>query len=153
MEGLERIVREHPFFAGLEDIYHKPHSFYISRYPEGREATVNWPSLDLKWKNDSPYAVLVQAWVDDQVHVSFWSTKVWDIESKKSGRSNFRTPETIHDDSPGCVAQEANGGFDVSVQRIFKKNGATVKTETVRTTYIAEDKVICGPKPEPKPGG
>ena len=135
------------FFAGLDDVFHKPHSFYISRYPEGREATVNWPSLDLKWKNDSPYAVLVQAWVDDQVHVSFWSTKVWDIEASKSGRSNFRSPETIHDDSPGCVAQEANGGFDVSVRRIFKKNGAVVKTETFNTTYIAEDKVICGPKP------
>ncbi len=31
------------FFAGLEDIEHKPHSFYIDRYPEGREATVAWP--------------------------------------------------------------------------------------------------------------
>jgi len=135
------------FFAGLEDVFHKPHSFYISRYPEGREATVNWPSLDLKWKNDSPYAVLVQSWVDDQVHVSFWSTKVWDIEATKGARSNFRTPETIHDDSPGCVAQDANGGFDVSVQRLFKKNGAVVRTETFHTTYIAEDKVVCGPKP------
>ena len=30
------------FFAGLEDVEHHPHSFYISRYPEGREATVAW---------------------------------------------------------------------------------------------------------------
>jgi len=27
------------FFAGLEDVEHKPHSFYIDRYPVGREAT------------------------------------------------------------------------------------------------------------------
>jgi vancomycin resistance protein YoaR len=135
------------FFSGLQDVYHKPHSFYISRYPEGREATVNWPTVDLKWKNDSPYAVLIQAWVDSKVHVSFWSTKVWDIEAGKSERSNFRSPKTVHDDSPGCVSQDANGGFDVSVSRIFKKNGATVKTETFHTTYIAEDEVICGPKP------
>jgi vancomycin resistance protein YoaR len=138
------------FFSGLEDVYHKPHSFYISRYPEGREATVNWPTVDLKWKNDSPYAVLIQAWVDSKVHVSFWSTKVWDIEAGKSERSNFRSPKTIHDDSPGCVSQDANGGFDVSVSRIFKKNGATVKTETFHTTYIAEDEVICGPEPKPE---
>ena len=32
------------FFAGLEDVEHKPHSFYISRYPAGREATVAWPT-------------------------------------------------------------------------------------------------------------
>ena len=30
------------FFAGLEDVEHKPHSFYIDRYPVGREATVAW---------------------------------------------------------------------------------------------------------------
>ncbi|WP_143448613.1 VanW family protein [Kineosporia sp. A_224] len=141
------------FFTGLEDIYHKPHSFYISRYPEGREATVNWPTVDLKWRNDSKYAVLTQAWVDTKVHVSFWSTKTWDIEATKSARSNFRAPKTIYDPRPGCVPQDANGGFDVSVGRIFKKDGKVVKRETFRTTYIAEDKVICGPKPgaAPKP--
>ena len=32
------------FFAGLEDVEHKPHSFYIDRYPVGREATVAWPT-------------------------------------------------------------------------------------------------------------
>ena len=30
------------FFAGLKDVEHKPHSFYIDRYPVGREATVAW---------------------------------------------------------------------------------------------------------------
>ena len=35
------------FFAGLEDVEHKPHSFYIDRYPIGREATVAWGAVDL----------------------------------------------------------------------------------------------------------
>jgi vancomycin resistance protein YoaR len=135
------------FFSGLKDIYHKPHSFYISRYPEGREATVNWPTVDLKWKNDSEYGVLVQAWVDTQVHVSFWSTKVWDITSIKGPRSNPRQPGKVYDDSDGCVAQGANPGFDVSVTRVFSKNGSEVRRETFHTVYIAEDEVICGPDP------
>ncbi len=139
------------FFTGLEDVYHKPHSFYISRYPEGREATVNWPTVDLTWRNDSRYAVLVQAWVDTKVHVSFWSTKTWDIEATKSARTNYRTPKTIYDDSEGCVPQDANAGFDVTVGRIFTKGGAVVKRETFRTTYIAEDRVICGPDPGARP--
>jgi vancomycin resistance protein YoaR len=147
------------FFTGLKDVYHKPHSFYISRYPEGREATVNWDTVDLKWTNDSPYGVLIQAWVDDQVHVSFWSTKVWDIESVTGPRTNFRTPQTVYDESDGCVAQDANGGFDVQVTRIFKKAGKEVRRETFSTTYIAEDRVVCGPDPAktapttPGPGG
>ena len=36
------------FFAGLEDVEHKPHSFYIDRYPVGREATVAWGAVDLR---------------------------------------------------------------------------------------------------------
>ena len=32
------------FFAGMDDVTHTPHSFYIDRYPLGREATVAWPS-------------------------------------------------------------------------------------------------------------
>ena len=136
------------FFAGLQDIYHKPHSFYISRYPEGREATVYWPTVDLKWRNDSPYAVLIDASVSDgQVHVSFWSTKVWEIKSQTSGRSNYRTPGLVHDPAPGCVSQEANSGFDVSVKRLFYRGGVLVKSQTWNTSYIAEDKVVCGPEP------
>jgi vancomycin resistance protein YoaR len=137
------------FFSGLEVIHHKPHSFYISRYPEGREATVNYPTVDLKWRNDSSTAVLISASVGSQVTVSFYGTKTWDITASKSARTNLRTPGEVYDDTPGCVAQSANGGFDVSVTRTFHRPGASavVKRETFRTTYIAEDRVVCGPKP------
>ena len=49
------------FFAGLEDIYHKPHSLYFSRYPMGREATLDYNSVDMKFRNDTEYGVLMQA--------------------------------------------------------------------------------------------
>ena len=51
------------FFAGLKDIQHQPHTLYIDRYPPGREATVAWPTLDLKFQNNTKYGVLVQAYV------------------------------------------------------------------------------------------
>lgn len=41
------------FFAGVKPLEHGAHSFYIERYPEGREATVAWGSLDLRFLNDS----------------------------------------------------------------------------------------------------
>lgn len=142
------------FFAGLEDVHHMPHSFYISRYPEGREATVNYPNVDLKWRNDSPYGVLVEASITSTVNVSFWSTKQYDeVQSIKSARSNPRQPKTIHDTSATCVAQAPTSGFDVSVRRKVIKDGAVVKDQTWRTTYIAEDRVVCGPEPaDPRAG-
>jgi vancomycin resistance protein YoaR len=42
------------FFAGLKDLEHHPHSLYFDRYPMGREATVAWGALDLRFQNDTP---------------------------------------------------------------------------------------------------
>ena len=39
--------------AGLRITERHPHSLYISRYQLGRDATVYWPSLDLKFVNDT----------------------------------------------------------------------------------------------------
>ncbi len=139
------------FFAGLEDVEHKPHSFYISRYPEGREATVNYPNVDLKFRNDSPHGILMETWVGDgQVHARFWSTKVWDeIQAGKSDRSNYRSPTTIYDPSPECVSQAAQSGFDVTVTRTFVRAGVAERTQEFTARYIAEDRVICAAPPAP----
>ena len=89
------------FFAGLKDIQHKPHSFYIDRYPVGREATVAWGSVDLRFRNDTRYGVLVDTDVvpstpsrSGSITVSLYSTKVWDISSRTSARYDFVPPRT-----------------------------------------------------------
>jgi vancomycin resistance protein YoaR len=47
------------FWGGYEDVEHKPHSYYFSRYPEGVEATLNWRSPDLKFRNNTDNAILI----------------------------------------------------------------------------------------------
>jgi hypothetical protein len=47
------------FWGGYEDVEHKPHSYYFSRYPEGVEATLNWRSPDLKFRNNTDDAILI----------------------------------------------------------------------------------------------
>ena len=42
------------FFAALELVEHTPHSFYIDRYPRGREATISWGGPELVFRNDWP---------------------------------------------------------------------------------------------------
>ena len=77
------------FFAGMKDVEHKPHSFYIDRYPMGREATVAWPTVDLRFQNTTPYGVLIEAWIvpehpargTGEMHVRMWSTKHWTIKA------------------------------------------------------------------------
>jgi vancomycin resistance protein YoaR len=144
------------FFAGLEDVEHKAHSFYIDRYPLGREATVAWGAVDLKFKNDTPYGVLVEAWINPstssssgQMNVRFWSTKYWDITAGVSDRFNHTKEETRYIDSDDCVPNEGYGGFDVEVYRFFRKPGddELVRKETIRTRYTPSDTVVCGKPP------
>ena len=141
------------FFAGLETVAFQPHSFYISRYPEGRESTVNWdPRIDMAFRNDTDTGILVQASVTGgEVTVTFWGTKTWDVESVTSPRRSIREPETIYDPEPGCVSQSPTPGFTVDVTRIWRQGGTEVKRETETTAYNAADRVICGPPPAAQP--
>lgn len=52
------------FFAGLRIDGHRPHSFFIDRYPAGREATLNFPDIDLTWTNDTDAPVLIRTKTD-----------------------------------------------------------------------------------------
>lgn len=152
------------FFAGLKDVEHKPHSFYIDRYPAGREATVAWGAVDLRFKNDTPYGILIDVDVTPSsaasqgtARVTMWSTKHWDITTKTSDPYNQTSPGTRTLTTADCYPNTGYGGFDVDVWRYFSKPGedSVEKTEKYHTTYIPSDTVICK-QPEPdkpdKPG-
>jgi len=144
------------FFGGMDDTEHHPHAFYIDRYPVGREATVYFGSLDLRWKNSTDYGVLIRSYVKKstpsspgEMHVELWSTKVFDkIEARASAKRNGRTPGTQYDDTDACVPQSPVGGFDIDIFRDFYQGGKVVKTEKDTATYQAADRVICGKKPK-----
>jgi vancomycin resistance protein YoaR len=141
------------FFAGLEDVYHKPHSFYISRYPAGREATVYYDSIDLKWRNDSDTGVYVDTqWTPNSLTVTFYGTKRYDIESISSDRYNLREPVVQEKPDDGsCKPQAGSTGFDITVTRVFRDpaSEAEVKREDFRTRYAAEPRITCVPVAAP----
>jgi len=47
------------FWGGYEDVEHRPHSYYFSRYPEGIEATLSWRNPDLRFRNNREGALLI----------------------------------------------------------------------------------------------
>jgi vancomycin resistance protein YoaR len=145
------------FFAGLEDVYHKPHSFYISRYPAGREATVYEGVIDLVWKNDTDTGVFVDTtWVPGALTVTFYGTKHFEIESISSERTNYREP-AVQDkvDDGDCIPQSGVEGFDITVTRVFRdlNSGAEIRREDFHTSYAAEAVIHCVPPPTPAPAG
>ena len=139
------------FFAGLKDIQHQPHSLYIDRYPPGREATVAWPSLDLKFQNDTKYGVLVQASLvkagpgkQGSITVKMWSTKTYDkVTSTTPVKSNFTTGRDLKDKSAKCEPQTPVPGFDADYARLFYSDGKIIKRENFHWRYAPTNKVTC----------
>lgn len=133
------------FFAGMEDVEHKPHSQYITRYPEGREATIALPSVDLKFRNDSDHGVMIDSWVGEgQMHVVFWGTKEWDIKSEISPRREIVPAKVITNSDSDCSPYGAGSpGFAVTVKRLFYKSDELVKSESQSWRYSPQNGVRC----------
>jgi vancomycin resistance protein YoaR len=88
------------FFAGVDITEYQMHSEYISRYPYAREATVFYPGVDLKFRNDTPYGIVVwPTYTGTSVTVQLWSTPYARGEqtgqSQSSGCGSVTTTRTI----------------------------------------------------------
>ena len=87
------------FFGGLDIPQYKAHSEYISRYPYGREATLAYPSVDLKIHNNTPYGVVIwPTYTGSSLTVQLYSTPfatgAQTAQSQSSGCGKVTTERT-----------------------------------------------------------
>jgi putative cell wall-binding protein len=107
------------FFGGYDDVYHRPHSIYFSRYPMGREATLGWTGPDVKFRNDTSTPVMIDTSYDrNSLTVDFWGWN--DGRVVTAGVSGWATT--------------AAGG-DMVVSRAIRHADGTVTTERWWHTY------------------
>lgn len=147
------------YFAGMKDIEHSEHSYYISRYPMAREATVfqkpdGTSIIDVKFKNVSDSGILIQThWTPESITVTFWGTKQYDVKSKTGPKTNPTKPKTttVPPDKK-CIATKGKPGFTVYDTRIRTniKTGEVTKTRE-KAVYEPQPVVKCAPKPPPPP--
>ncbi|WP_440352278.1 VanW family protein [Melissospora conviva] len=137
------------YYAGLEDVFHQPHSYWYSRYPSVIESTIFYPSLDFKFRNNTPNGIVLDtSYNDSSITVTVWGTKVYDKVTTEWGpKRNISNPRTVHlEDGPSCLATNGTQGFSQDAWRIFVQNGKEVKRERFSWTYDAEPRYICRPK-------
>ena len=80
------------FFAGLDIPSYGMHGLYIDRYPYGREATLDYPSLDLKLRNNTPHGVLIwTSYTDTSITVTLYSTKT--VAGEQTGQTRSERGE------------------------------------------------------------
>lgn len=145
------------FFAGLELVEHRPHSFYISRYPMGREATVSWGGPELVFRNNWPAAILIKASADDtSVTFRFYSAKLnrrvttatgapRNVEEAKVKRE--RNPE-LRPGKRKVIQDGGIDGFTVDYARAVYRGGELLKEERWTVKYEPHHKIVeLGPRP------
>ncbi|MFT5221921.1 MAG: vancomycin resistance protein YoaR [Glaciecola sp.] len=155
------------FFAGLQLDKWKAHSFYISRYPMGREATLNFPSpdIDVKFTNNTGHGLLVKtAHTSTSITVSIYGqSKVTSVEATRSGTFKPRNFTTERRANPELAAgkevriQSGAGGFSVRVNRFITFADGAVSEDEIVTVYVPQREIIeygtgeAAPAPTPEP--
>ena len=146
--------------AGLRITERHPHSLYISRYQLGRDATVYWPSLDLKFVNDTKAWVLVRGFAEgDGISIAIYGGETRRIESSATALvvTGPVPTERVEDRAlaKGERVVEAEGSAPTrttATREIYAADGELIRSETWTTSYEGEDRIVrIGTKVVPKP--
>ena len=146
------------FEAGLPITERTNHALYISHYPLGRDATVDYPGVDLKFVNDTGHWLLLRTFVgSDSLSVVLYGTPVHrrveaiaqplvvtgKLPVKKTVDATLKKGEIVVDD-PGVPPQKT------SVERkVYSETGTLLSDQTWYSTYRAEPKLErVAPKPK-----
>ena len=120
------------FFAGLEDVYHRPHSIYFARYPLGREATLGWTLPDIVFTNDTDHPLTIDT--------SYTDTS---ITVKLIGANGGRAVSTT---TTGSATTYGGGSATVTRTIVYQDGTSTFESWTHRYNPMVTD-----PDPEPDP--
>ncbi len=134
------------FELGLPIVERHNHSFYISHYPMGRDATVSWGGPDFVFKNDLKTGILIKTrYTSSTLTFSFYGTDPdRRVVAATSERTNWRTPTTTYALDPYAprgsvrtVAGSNQAGFDVTVTRKVYERGKLLRRDATTSHYIA----------------
>ena len=134
------------FELGLPIVERHNHSFYISHYPMGRDATVSWGGPDFVFKNDLKTGILIKTrYTDSTLTFSFFGTDPQRRVLTSTGeRTNWRSPKTTYALDPYAprgsvrtVSGSNESGFDVTVTRKVYEHGKLLRQDATTSRYIA----------------
>jgi vancomycin resistance protein YoaR len=146
------------FMAGFPIVERVPHAYRVSYYEQtsggtdpnfaGMDATVYFPLVDFKFKNDSAYWILMETSVDESSRSLTWRFySTWDgrtVQWNNGGLQNVvPAPKPLFrlnaDLLPGQISQVdyAADGADINVSRTVMKDGAVYFQDDVQTHYEA----------------
>jgi vancomycin resistance protein YoaR len=150
------------FDAGLKITERTNHALYISHYPQGRDATVDYPGVDMKFVNDTSHWLLLRTFVgSSSLTVNLYGTPTHRrVESTTAPLVTHGVPpvkKTVDPSlQPGEKVVDDNGvpAMSTSVERkVYDAGGKLLYDDTWYSSYRAEPKLvrIAAPKEKQQP--
>jgi len=138
------------FESGLPVAERRNHSFYISHYPKGRDATVSWGGPDFKFRNDTDkWVMIATGYSNSSVTISLYGTDPgYDVTSEVGSWTNVKShpvKEVKDDTMPEGSRVTEDAGVDgrtIVVKRIVKKDGTVVREDTFRSVYKSKQEIV-----------
>ncbi len=144
------------FFAGFPILERYAHAYRVGYYEQtasgahdtnlaGLDATVFVPVVDLKFKNDTPYWLLMETYVSDtSITWKFYSTKDGrDVKWETTGPVNIvKAPEVKYVENEKLAKNKfkqidySADGADIDVTRTVYKDGQVYFQDSYQTHYV-----------------
>ncbi|MGZ4334535.1 MAG: VanW family protein [Gaiellaceae bacterium] len=144
------------FDGGLKITQRTNHALYISHYPQGRDATVNYPDVDLRFVNDTGHWLLLRTFVGSySLMVSLYGTptgrKVTSSTSPLVAHGKLRVKKTVDKTlKPGekIIDDPGETALTTSVSRDVYASGGKLLYHDVWSSYYraSPELVRVGPK-------
>jgi vancomycin resistance protein YoaR len=149
------------FEAGLSIEQRTNHALYISHYPTGRDATVNYPDIDLVFSNDTDKWLLVRTFVGaGSLTVNLYGTPQGRrVETETAPLEvDGKVPWKRIDDPTMFKGEKVVERFGAPprktsvTRRVYAPGGELMYETTWRSYYVGEPTVVrLGTKRRPKP--
>ena len=147
----------------LEIVERRPHGMVVSYLPYGSDATVNWGSIDFKFRNNTDFPIRVESTIENRdITVKVFGTKLDDtyieIETKIIATNPFQIVERDDEEVPPGetrVLTPGMTGYVVETWKIYFSEDGKELNRTLangkRDTYKVQDRVILVGPPLPPP--
>jgi len=139
-------------YANLEIVKRTNHRFAVTYVPYGLDATVAWPSVDYKFRNNTNYPIKISATTEgNNLHVKFYGTKENDNRVEMKTVQLSKTPfTTVYQIDNSLAAGQTKNlvhaytGYKYQSYRVvYDGNGKQLSKEfEAASTYAFRNKVI-----------
>jgi vancomycin resistance protein YoaR len=146
--------------AGLPITARTNHALYISHYPLGRDATVDYPDIDLKFVNDTPHWLLLRTFVgSDSLVVNLYGTPQHRKVETETAPLTVVAPapvKRVPDPTlPKGETEVVDGGQPATRtsvhRRVYAPDGKLLSDSTWVSSYVSSPRIVhVGTKKPPK---